>query len=139
MRFFSAATAIVLTATTLVVVDAKPVLPFRGRGCASAITDEVKEIFEKDFRLLRTVLTGTSSDAASFKGDGAPGPANISVTFHAIMKDNTPEGGNIPDENFHQQMDVLNKAYQSTGLQFNLKEIKKVLKPTWFKEVAPGK
>lgn len=136
MRFLATATAIVLTASTLV-VDAKPVKAFRGRGCASAITDEVKEIFEKDFRLLRTVLTGTSSSSAAFKGEA--GPATVDVHFHAIMKDNTLEGGNVPDETFAQQIDVLNAAYNSTGLQFKLEKVNRVLKPTWFKDVAPGK
>lgn len=132
MRFLFA--AIALTASSFVAVDAKPVLPFRGRGCASAITDEIKELFENDFRLLRTAF---KTDSASFKGE--PGPANINVYFHAITKDNTPEGGNIPDEHIHQQIDVLNTAYKSTGIQFNLQKINKVRKPTWFTGVAPGK
>ncbi|KAJ3530789.1 hypothetical protein NMY22_g8424 [Coprinellus aureogranulatus] len=72
-----------------------------------------------------------------FKGENA-GPAQINVYFHAIMKDNTPEGGNIPDDQIKSQIAVLNGAYNSTGIQFNLQKINKVLKPTWFTGVAPG-
>ena len=130
MRFLSIIPAAVVLAVSLV-ADAGPVLPFRGRGCASTITDEVKQRFESEFRALRTL------SPASFKGKS--GPTTVNVYFHVIMKDATPAGGNIPDTQITQQLAVINEAYNSTGINFHLKKVNKVLKPTWFTGVAPAK
>ncbi|KAF6750421.1 hypothetical protein DFP72DRAFT_911117 [Ephemerocybe angulata] len=116
--------AVVLYASTFAAAKAVPA--FKGRGCASSLTDKVKEAFESEFRSLRNLKS-----TESFKS----GP--LDVYFHVIMKDDTVAGGNISNATVNKQIDVLNAAYGSAGVQFNLKEVSWLNKPEWFTGVAP--
>lgn len=131
MRFIAFIPAALVLALSLA-ADAKPVLAPRARGCGSSITEEVQQRFESDFRRLRTLAP------ASFKNSGKAGPVTVPVNFHVVMKDNTRDGGNIPDDKVREQIAVINAAYNSTGVNFTLRKVNRVYKPTWFTGVAPA-
>lgn len=46
---------------------------------------------------------------------------------------------NTSDDTVHAQMAVINAAYKSTGVQFNLKQVTRNLNATLFKNVGPAK
>ncbi|EAU87488.2 metalloprotease [Coprinopsis cinerea okayama7 len=77
---------------------------------------------------------------ADFKSRRVPPPSDVSsvsragpinVFWHVVSNDETPEGGNVPDSAIDEQMDVLNTAYQGTGLQFQLINVSRTVEPDW--------
>ncbi|KAJ2931937.1 hypothetical protein H1R20_g5162, partial [Candolleomyces eurysporus] len=129
MKFSIAAIPAALALYASTFVAAKPVLPFKGRGCINSISDKLKATLEDDFRSQRSSL--------SFLTGGKSSPP-VDVYFHVISKDGTVEGGNLSNDTINAQMAVLNTAYQSTGVKFNLKEVTRNLNPTWFQNVGPA-
>jgi len=71
----------------------------------------------------------------------APVPENATTTldlyFHVVYANQTVEGGYVPDERIHDQVDVMNRDYSSTGVQWNLKSISRIESPDWFFNIAP--
>ncbi|KAL0960143.1 hypothetical protein HGRIS_011779 [Hohenbuehelia grisea] len=60
-------------------------------------------------------------------------PGNRVPVYWSIFSTNdTIEGGNIPDELIHKQMDVLNRDFQPVGLTFKLEKIKRTTNHRWF-------
>jgi len=51
---------------------------------------------------------------------------------HVITKNDTLEGGNIPDTQITAQMKVLNDDYAKTGLSFNLINTTRTRNASWF-------
>lgn len=60
----------------------------------------------------------------------------IPVYFHVIQSSTAPNGG-VTDAMITNQMSVLNAAYASAGISFNLVSINRVTNDTWF-TVTPG-
>ncbi|KAF8646894.1 hypothetical protein AX16_007059 [Volvariella volvacea WC 439] len=60
------------------------------------------------------------------------GPAVIQVYWNIIAANETYEGGWIPDEQISEQMDVINKDYNGTGLVFNHTETNRIIRSDWF-------
>jgi hypothetical protein len=58
------------------------------------------------------------------------------VYFNIISEDETRDAGNVPDSFITSQMDVLNKDFTRTGLRFDLKGIKRVVNPSWYKKTS---
>jgi hypothetical protein len=54
------------------------------------------------------------------------------VYFHVIARDYTLEGGNVPQYQIYDQIDVLNNLYAGTGLSFVLRNIDYTLNGDWF-------
>lgn len=67
----------------------------------------------------------------------------IPVNFHVIMKDDSAEGGDVPDESLAEQVDILNRAYSGeiggvgTPYRFELAGINRVVNEKWH-SFAPG-
>jgi hypothetical protein len=68
------------------------------------------------------VATAAATDAA----------ITIPVVWHVIRKDNGQTGGDLPDAQIAEQIDVLNDAYASAGISFNLQEVTRTTQPEWF-------
>ena len=58
-------------------------------------------------------------------------------TVHVIYKNETLEGGNIPDQQVADSIQVLNQDFASTGLSFNLLKTTRTLNEAWFENFAP--
>lgn len=56
---------------------------------------------------------------------------------HVITKNDTLEGGNIPDAQITAQMNVLNADYAKTGLSFNLVSTTRTRNESWFNDLGP--
>jgi len=97
----------------------------RRRGCGVHITDARVASTEKRFQAHR--LPPESENAT----------ATIDVYFHIIYANETVEGGYLPDQQIHAQVDRLNKDYNSTGISWNLKEIDRIENEAWFLGVGP--
>jgi hypothetical protein len=66
----------------------------------------------------------------------AADPVTIEVVFHVIQKNDSLSGGNVPDEQIDDQIDVLNEAFASSGFQFELTEVTRTTKPSWFNLIS---
>ncbi|MGH3331383.1 MAG: hypothetical protein ACRDPJ_08750, partial [Nocardioidaceae bacterium] len=54
----------------------------------------------------------------------------IDVVFHVISKDETPEGGDIPDAQIGAQIDVMNAGFAGSDFQFRLTETTRTVEPS---------
>lgn len=70
--------------------------------------------------------TAASSDAT----------VTVPVAFHVLRKNLTLAGGNIPNQQVEDQIDVLNAAFASSGFQFELETLTRTTRSEWFK-MAP--
>jgi len=95
--------------------------------CGSHLTDERHAEAEKHFQMHKK-----------------PAPANIRIAtapidvhFHVIYADETSEGGYVPDEQLHAQIDILNDAYSGTTLSWKLATITRTQNEDWFNNAGP--
>jgi len=97
----------------------------RSRACGVHITDTRVKNSERRFRSHRL----------------APVPENSTTTvdiyFHVVYANDTIEGGFVADERIHDQVDVMNRDYNATGVRWNLKGISRVENKEWFHNIAP--
>jgi len=97
----------------------------RSRSCGVHISAQHLREGEKRFRSHRI----------------APVPENATATldvyFHVVYANETLEGGYLPDEQIYAQVDVMNRDYSPTGVQWNLKTISRIKSPEWFLNIAP--
>lgn len=126
MRFFAAIP--VLSALYASLALASPVVPeFKARGCGNVISDKLVATFENDF----------NAQTSRFKGPIKFPSRPIDIYFHVISRDTTEEGGNLSDKDIIDQMVVLNNAFASTGVQYNLKKVTRNINETWFTSANP--
>lgn len=93
-------------------------------GTRPVYEDEVRAI-EKSRR--KWLQQNAWSAARPPGGGSAP---TVNVYFHVLRKDQTIEGGNIPDSWITAQMNVLNNSF--TNFQFNLVSVDRTTNSTWF-------
>jgi len=71
----------------------------------------------------------------------APVPENSTTTmniyFHVVYANETTEGGFLPDQQIYDQVAVMNRDYNSTGVQWSLKSISRIKSDDWFRNIAP--
>jgi Pregnancy-associated plasma protein-A len=143
------ATALVLWLATA--AQAQPVR--EGAACLShagqvasargATARDVVELSGKDHltRWLARHPNATSRAEARLSGR----PITVSIAFHVIRKDLTPEGGNVSDAQIEAQVDVLNDSYGGrtggarTGFQFELTSVDRTTNKHWFNLAGYGK
>ncbi|RXW11549.1 hypothetical protein EST38_g14306 [Candolleomyces aberdarensis] len=63
--------------------------------------------------------------------------APITVHFHVISGDQSPENGNVPDEQIQSQIREINSAFAQTGLTFVLGGIDRTVNNDWFSNGGP--
>ncbi|KAF4601924.1 hypothetical protein EYR40_005125 [Pleurotus pulmonarius] len=68
---------------------------------------------------------------------GEPTSPKLNVYWHVVSKDDTLEGGNVPESQITEQLEVLNKAYVSTGISWNLVNVSRTINEEWFNEASP--
>ncbi|TRM68406.1 hypothetical protein BD626DRAFT_565247 [Schizophyllum amplum] len=102
-------------------------VPAGGRNCGTSISDERLVEAETHFQANKIAITKEKAAAA----------APINVYFHVISEDNTEEGGNVPDSQLADQVDVLNTAYESVGLSFTLANTTRTTNSGWFNKAGP--
>ncbi|KAF9006750.1 hypothetical protein BDQ17DRAFT_1465759 [Cyathus striatus] len=61
----------------------------------------------------------------------------MNVFFHVISQNETLEGGNVPDSQLVDQINVMNEAYTPAGISWVLAGTTRTVNATWFNEVAP--
>jgi len=120
--------ALLLLSSAVMVVQGAPAshrnIP-RHRGCGTHISAERRIASEARFKTSR--LPPARENAT----------ATLSLYFHIVFANQTAEGGWIPDEVIHNQVDVLNQDYNVTGISFNLVNITRIESEDWFNKVAP--
>lgn len=71
----------------------------------------------------------------------APVPENSTATldiyFHVVYANQTVAGGYVSDKQVRDQVDVMNRDYNSTGVRWNLKSISRVQSEDWFLNISP--
>ena len=97
------------------------------RKCGSR--DYIPEI---DASLEATVAQAIADGTAE---DNFQWPITVNVNFHVIMGGNTTDQGNVPDSWITNQIELLNKDYSNTFVNFNLNTITRTLNETWFDEI----
>lgn len=63
--------------------------------------------------------------------------AMINVHFHVISQDDSLDGGNVPDSQLSDQIDVLNQGYSGSGLSFTLASTDRTVNSDWFNNAGP--
>jgi hypothetical protein len=63
--------------------------------------------------------------------------ATLNIYFHNVYANETTEGGYLSDQQFHDQVNVMNQDYKSTGVQWKLQSISRIRSEDWFLNVAP--
>ncbi|KAJ8503165.1 hypothetical protein ONZ45_g11092 [Pleurotus djamor] len=100
------------------------------RICGTHISDQKLVAAERHFQ------THMVPPGVSLMGEGASN-SDLNVYWHVVSKDDTLEGGNVPDSQIEEQMSVLNSAYTGTGLTFNLVNVSRTVNEEWFNEASP--
>jgi len=95
-------------------------------GCGTHIDPARKASNERKFQSER--LPPESENAT----------ATIDVYFHVVYANETLDGGYVPDSQIQDQVSVLNKDYNITGISFNLVNISRIQNEDWFMRVAPN-
>lgn len=71
----------------------------------------------------------------------APVPENATTTldvyFHVVYANETMEGGYVADQRIRDQVDVMNRDYNATGIRWNLRNISRIESSDWFLGIAP--
>jgi hypothetical protein len=82
-------------------------------------------------RHLRAALRERARGRAA--GPSVRADVTIPVFVHIIQRDDTREGGNIPDEFVTAQLDVLNRAFSAASpFSFALQDVARVTNPAWY-------
>ncbi|KAL5532533.1 hypothetical protein ACEPAF_4307 [Sanghuangporus sanghuang] len=100
------------------------------RTCGTTISDEEILAAEQDFQSKVAQLDAARPLAAA-------AAATISVYFHVISEDSTEAGGNVPDSQIQEQIDVLNADYADSGLSFTLAATTRTVNSDWFNNAGP--
>jgi len=79
--------------------------------------------------LVEWVADHRSQAAAAADADAT---VTIPVQFHVIRKENGQGGGDVPDAQIAEQIDVLNAAFAGTGFAFDLERVTRTTQPEWF-------
>ncbi|KAH9927115.1 metalloprotease [Epithele typhae] len=97
------------------------------RVCGTSISDEKLAAAEAHFTANK-VEAPSSLVAAT---------ATIKLYWHVIQASSSLSGGNIPDSQIADQIDVLNADYSNTGLSFVLANTTRTTNSNWFNNVGP--
>lgn len=98
--------------------------------CGTSISDEKLVAAEAHFK-----ANQIGKEAFAHLDFAAAAAAAIPVYFHVIQADDTLDGGNIPDSQIADQIDVLNDGYASAGLTFELVETTRTTNAQWFNDI----
>ncbi|KAF4575074.1 peptidase M43B family protein [Pleurotus pulmonarius] len=120
--------AILALAFGIASVAGGPSIP-RGRNCGTYIDDQTVVAKEMAFKLHQVAPGSLSPLSAS--------SPKLNVYWHVISKDDTLEGGNVPDSQIAAQIGVLNSAYSSTGLSWVLANTTRTVNAEWFESAGP--
>jgi len=101
-----------------------------GRKCGNDLTPDAVSKKEAAFK---TFITG--DDVANLAT--AVGNFTIPVNFHVIYSTKDISGGYVPDSQIQEQINVLNRDYVGTGLNFQLVNTTRTLRADWFNSVGP--
>jgi len=97
----------------------------RSRACGVSISAQRVRDSEKRFRSHR--LAPVPENATS----------TLDIYFHIVYANETMPGGYVSDERIRDQVDVMNRDYNATGVQWNLKSISRIKNADWFHNIAP--
>jgi hypothetical protein len=97
------------------------------RKCGTTLSSENIVAAEKHFAGHR-VATNTSF---------APAAATLNVYWHVISADDTVDGGNIPDSQIADQINVMNEAYSNAGITWKLAGTDRTVNADWFNAAGP--
>ena len=104
-----------------------------GRRCQTFHPDEeTMAALEEEF-LQELSLRPHSDFEALFTS-----PTYVNVYFHVINKGTGLSNGDIPQSMIDAQMDVLNAAYASTGVRFQLISVDRTTNSSWYTTMSPG-
>jgi hypothetical protein len=92
--------------------------------------------------VVRDALRAPASDpmaaAARSASAASTTPVTVPVAIHVLARDETPEGGWVPDERLHEQVAVLNGSFSGgtggavTRFAFELSSVDRTIKQRWF-------
>jgi hypothetical protein len=103
------------------------ILYYRYRACGTYISEEKLIAAEKHFQANKVEVDETSR----------PFVVTIPIHFHVISKDSTAAGGNIPDSQLDDQVDVMNTAYSGFGITWVRGNTTRTVNANWFNNVGP--
>jgi hypothetical protein len=69
--------------------------------------------------------------------DSENATATLDIHFHVVYANTTFEGGYVPDKQIYDQVDVLNRDYNATGIKWQLRSISRIESKDWFLGTAP--
>jgi len=97
----------------------------RSRECGVRITPERLRDTERRFRSHRLVPVPENATAT------------LNIYFHVVYANESMAGGYVSDQRIHDQLDVMNRDYNATGVRWNLKSISRIQSEDWFLNIAP--
>ncbi|KAJ7277967.1 metalloprotease [Mycena rebaudengoi] len=97
------------------------------RKCGTVISDEDLIASEARFAALRVTPVPSL--------DFAPQEATLNIFYHVVSEDETPAGGNVPDDQLEAQTAVMNAAYAGSGITWVTAGVTRTVNATWFNEV----
>ncbi|KAH8116731.1 metalloprotease [Phellopilus nigrolimitatus] len=103
--------------------------------CGTERSDEEIALAEKKFQTKLSQSKLGNVDSAP--GARSAADTTISVYWHVISEDDTTDGGNIPDSQISDSIDVLNQDYVNSGLTFELVSTDRNVNADWFDHAGP--
>jgi len=98
----------------------------RSRACGVQISSQRHREGERRFKTHRVAPVAENATAT------------LDIYFHVVYANETMEGGYLSDQRIHDQMDVMNRDYNSTGIRWNLRSISRIQSPQWFLNISPS-
>lgn len=63
--------------------------------------------------------------------------ATLDVYFHVVYANETYEGGWVTDDQITEQISIMNRDYNTTGISWNLVNISRIENEEWFTKLGP--
>jgi hypothetical protein len=89
-------------------------------------------IFTSKAKILGVAASSDETDGLKMK---TAEPVN--VYFH-VLSDNATTGGYVNDSQIIEQIEVMNRDYNATGISFKLVNVTRTVNETWFEKAGPG-
>jgi len=97
----------------------------RSRACGVQITEKRVKDTERRFRSHRLAPVAENTTTT------------MDLYFHVVYANETMQGGYVSDQRLRDQVDVMNRDYNATGVRWNLKSISRIESQDWFLNIAP--
>ncbi|KAG6904822.1 hypothetical protein DXG01_006952 [Tephrocybe rancida] len=112
----------------------------RNARCGTVPSDEKVAAMERHFNANKIESSRGAAQMFNFKSYriGKLTECCSQVFWHVVSENRTAAGGDVPASQITSQIDVINKAYAETGIQWTLSGTTRTVNAEWFNNATSG-